>query len=119
MHTAGDEKKGRKDMCDCNRRWCVSYKDLHLNPGEQVSLLRGIETDVPPDKVTVVKELPKMILLQLTFIRSYYPGNTKEPRAYRVCVHKGAMLCGDVILRRKKTKDLLTGEAIGTYICNS
>ena len=106
-------------MCDCNRRWCVGYKDLHLNPGEQVSLLRGIETEMPPERITVVKEFPKMILLELTFIKSYYPGNANGSRSYKVCVHKGALICSDIVLRRKKTKDLMTGEATGIYISNS
>ena len=97
-------------------RICTGYKDLDLKSGEEVQVLSGIQMEVPPESVTVIREYPHMILLQLTFVKSYFPSVDLTPRTYRICVHKGALLCGDVILRKVKERMILTGEEAGNYV---
>lgn len=97
------------------RGLAIGFRDLELKSGEEVRILSGIEMEVPPAKVIVLQEFPQMILLELSFVKGYYPSIDKKPRSYRQCVHKGALLCGDVILLRKADRQILAREAVGIY----
>ena len=116
MHTADDEAKKGTEMCECNKGLVIGYRDLELKSGEELRILCGIEMEVPPAKVIVLQELPQMILLELTFIKGYYSPISRGSRTYRICVHKGALLCGDVILLRLADKQILAREAVAKYV---
>ena len=91
----------------------VGFKDLGLRPGEELKLIRGeIFQALPPEKITVVRENDRFIMLELTFVRGRFQVPNSEPRKTRICVGKGAMLCGDVILARAKDHIPLIGKKV-------
>ena len=96
-------------------RVCTGYRDLQFRHGERIHIVSGMETEVPPEHVEVVREYPNMVMLELTFVKSYYPSVDPSPRSYRLCVHKGAMLCSDVILQRISDKRMLVKDVVGCY----
>lgn len=100
--------KQEKEYC------CTGFKRLGLVPGEEVKILEGIRTELPPAKVTVAKEYPAWVQLDMEFVKSLYsPG--LPPRHILTGVHKGAMLCGDVKLKRMSDGIILCGSEVGTY----
>jgi len=64
-----------------------------------------------PDRIVVVDEYPKHILLEMTYTGSYF-GIKVAPRKIRRRINKAAMFCGDVQIRRTSDNRLLTGDII-------
>jgi len=91
---------------------CIRLKDLGLVPGEEVKIIAGIKAEFEPERVTVIKEYPQYVLLDMEFKKSlFYPD--LPPRHVRTAVTKGAMLCGDVKLLRLSDGIILCGEEVG------
>ena len=93
---------------------CIGLKHLGLVPGEEVKIIEGIQVEFEPEKVTVIKEYPQYVLLDMAFMKSLLCANL-PPRHVRAAVTKGAMFCGDVKLLRLADGIILCGEEVGHY----
>ncbi|MDY6335045.1 MAG: hypothetical protein SPL56_09610 [Lachnospiraceae bacterium] len=100
--------KSEKEYC------CTGFKCLGLVPGTEVRIMEGVKLEVEPERVTVVQEYPTQVLLDMEFVKSFYnPG--MPPRHIVIGIPKGAMLCGDVKLKRLSDGIILCGEEVGHY----
>ncbi len=73
------------------------YDRLSYLEGADIRILSGIDTSLPPEKVTIVKDLGRNLLLELTFVKSIWGLNIPQ-RSYKRMVLKQAIACGDVKL---------------------
>lgn len=92
----------------------MMFDDIVLFIGEEVEILKGLESRVlfDPIKVTVAEEYPNFFLLNMFH---KVPGKQK-PVVTRICAEKTAMFCGDIVLQRKSDKEILTGATVGRLI---
>ena len=90
----------------------TGFKDLQLNEGEELEIVKGITLEQKPIRCIVIKEYPRFLLLDLEF-ENGYSTDGKSNLHRRECVNKGAMLCGDVVIRRNGKRTMLTGEEVG------
>lgn len=104
------KSSGASQTRGVQNRIVTGFKTIGLE-GEEVIILKGMDTDNKPSKVTVVKECPKHLVLELTFTHKFL-GKTY---CYRKCANKGAMLCGDLVLKRLSDGIILFGEEVGIY----
>lgn len=75
----------------------TEYKPLDWLEGCEVEALSLPVEDHLPEKITVLKDYPKGILLELLYVATV--GWTfKEPRKYRYFCSKSSLACGDVVL---------------------
>ncbi len=93
---------------------CIRLKDLGLVPGEEVKIIEGVKVEFEPERVTVIREYPEYVLLDMEFMKSIFCSDL-PPRHVRTAVTKGAMFCGDVKLLRLSEGIILCGEEVGHY----
>lgn len=87
-----------------------------LVPGDEVKVLKGLETKLyeHPVKVVVEAEYPNHYLLKAIYnVAHQYPKKNLE---VRMCVDKPSMLCGDVVLKRVFDDKILTGSAVNHIV---
>ena len=90
----------------------IGLKELSFLEGEEVEIIKGMTFDAVPVKCIIRKDYPKFIRIDVFFSKT--PGgraDDQEPE--RRTVNKQAMLCGDVIIRLKKTWEDLVGNRVG------
>lgn len=85
------------------------FKDMSYLEGEEVELVRE---RIPPSSVRFVKDYGKTVLVEMTYTDSMW-GTYTPPRTMRRMVPKGAMLCGDFVLKHGHI--YLTGSDVGNY----
>ena len=102
------------------RKNYTGFKNLGLMVGEEVEFVMGkYETNIgqrlwrKPDRVTVVAEYPTMICLDMEFRNVAYMPKGHAPNHVKTCVNKGAMLCGEVRLRRLFDGHVMVGSYVG------
>ena len=98
----------KKEYC------CTGLKYLGLVPGEEVRILEGVNLEVEPERVTVIREYPTQVYLDMEFVKSFF-SPSMPPRHIKIGIPKGSMLCGDVKLKRLSDGVLLCGKEAGHY----
>ena len=88
----------------------IGFKNLGFKGGEGIELLKGVEVAKKPIRVTVKKEYKKFLLIDMEFEKTK---GSDETTHIKTGVNKGAMLCGDVLVRRVSDQVLLTGDEVG------
>lgn len=95
------------------------FKDLSYLEGTDARLmhgysnLTGLDDTCYPDRVEIIKDYGNTLLVNLVYVDDLWVVNM-PPRKIRRMITKGAMLCGDVVLR-DYTGDLLVGRSVGNY----
>lgn len=77
------------------------------------SNLTGLDDTCYPDRVEILKDYGKTILVNLVYVDDLWVVNM-PPRKIRRMINKGAMLCGDVVLK-DYMGNLLIGHSVGNY----
>ena len=90
----------------------IGLKELSFLEGEEVEIIKGMTFDAVPIKCIIRKDYPKFIRMDV-FFRKTSGGNVNELKPERRTVNKQAMLCGDVIIRLKKTQEDLVVNRVG------
>ena len=93
---------------------CTGLKCLGLVPGEEVRIVEGVKLEVEPERVTVIREYPTQMLLDMKFVKSFFSLGLLL-RHIKIGIPKGSMLCGDVKLKRLSDGIILCGEEVGHY----
>ena len=88
----------------------LGFKNLGFKGGEEIKLLKGVSYAKEPIRVTVLKEYPKYLLLDMEFEKK---GDCPDTTHIRTGVNKGAMLCGDVLVLRLIDQVILTKDEVG------
>lgn len=88
----------------------LGFKNLGFKGGEEIRLLKGVEYEREPVRVTVLKEYPEYLLIDMEFEKE--KGNP-DTTHIRTGANKGAMLCGDVLILRVSDNVLLTKDEVG------
>ena len=95
-----------------NEKVYIGFSNPAFQGGEEIEVEKGVVLHAVPRKCTVVKEYRDFVLIEMGFRRASFD-REKGLRPIRTCVNKGAMLCGDVVIRRAADGTLLVGEEIG------
>lgn len=85
-------------MWEVNKLEAVEYKSLAYLEGMEVEATRLPYQEWSPEKVTVVKDYPNGILLELEFVvtHGWMP---REPRHYQIYISKSSIACGNITIK--------------------
>lgn len=88
------------------------FEDLSWLEGMALELIRGPFESHPPDgRVMMLKDYPNAILVEMEYLESKW-GLQIGPRHIRLMIPKASLYCGDVILKIRSTKQIVTGEMV-------
>ena len=90
----------------------IGFKALGFKGGEEIVLLKGVDAAKKPLRVIVEKEYKKYLLVDMEFEIEKEKG-CSETIHRKSGVNKGALLCGDVLVRRFSDLVILTGDEVG------
>lgn len=98
----------------------IGFMDLGLKCGDEIEIEKGVVLHAVPRKVIVVKEYPDHICIKMGFRRAACDRD-KGLRYITTGLNKGAMLCGDILVRRKGEDTFLTDKKVGIsgYVKNA
>lgn len=88
------------------------FEDLSWLIGMALEMVRGpYESHLPDGRVMMLADYPETVLLDLEYIESKW-GLMMGPRHIKLMVPKSALYCGDVILKIRSTRQLITGSIV-------
>lgn len=79
------------------------YKSLVYLEGVPLDYIGGLNLSEKPAEVTIYRDYPNTVLLELTFVKSYWSSSIPPRKMYRM-VPKAALATGDVRLSIKNQK---------------
>lgn len=88
------------------------FEDLSWLAGMALEMIKGpVESHLPDGRVRLVADYPDTILVEMEYIESKW-GLMMGPRWIRLLIPKASLYCGDVLLRVRSTKEMITGELV-------
>lgn len=88
------------------------FEDLSWLIGMNLELIKGPFESHPPDgRVRMLEDYPDAILIEMEYVESKW-GLTMPARWIKFLIPKASLYCGDVILKIRHTKEIVTGDLV-------
>lgn len=88
------------------------FEDLSWMIGMNLELVKGPwESHAPDGRVRMIADYPETILVEMEYVESKW-GLTMPARWIRLQIPKASLYCGDVVLKIRSTREIVTGDLV-------